>query len=158
MATLQLPVSKSIPSSLTSLTLTNAKKPTQLSTIEVRRNKLSNQIWQQIQLAGAKAKGEAFAPMRTRNVKDKLTGERRTVEQPKRIKQWWFTDADGSIFLQIRYGAKLIEVSKGKNAIALANEDELIPALNLIKQAVEGGELDKEIEVRCASLRLNFKY
>ena len=51
----------------------------------------------------------------------------------------------------------LFRSSKGKNAIALASDEELIPTLNLIKQAVEGGELDKELEAKSASLRLNFK-
>ena len=123
----------------------------------MRRNKLSNQLWQQLQLATAKSNGETYAPIRTRTISNKDTGERRTVEQAKRIKQWWFTDAEGVLCLQVRYGAKVIELSKGKNAIALASDEELIPTLNLIKQAVEGGELDKELEAKSASLRLNFK-
>ena len=38
-----------------------------------RRNKLSNQLWEQIELARASAEGKTFAPIRLRNVKDKLT-------------------------------------------------------------------------------------
>ena len=156
MATLHL-ASKSVAPSLSTLKLTTAKKPTSLSAVQMRRNKLSNQLWQQLQLATAKSNGETYAPIRTRTISDKDTGERRTVEQAKRIKQWWFTDAEGVLCLQVRYGAKVIELSKGKNAIALASDEELIPTLNLIKQAVEGGELDKELEAKSASLRLNFK-
>ena len=156
MATLHLS-SKSVAPSLSNLKLTNAKKPTQLSAVQMRRNKLSNQLWQQLQLASARSRGETYAPLRTRTVTNKDTGERRTVEQAKRIKQWWFTDAEGVLCLQVRYGAKVIELSKGKNAIALASDEELIPTLNLIKQAVEGGELDKELEAKSASLRLNLK-
>ena len=155
MPTLHLPT-KSTAASLASLKLVSAKKPTQLSAVQLRRNKLSNQLWQQIQLATAKSRGEPYVPMRTRTLVNKETGERRTVEQPKRIKPWWFTDADGVLCLQVRYGAKVVELHKGKNAIALASDEELIPTLNLIKQAVEGGEFDKELETKSASLRLNF--
>ena len=59
--------------------------------------------------------------------------------------------------LQVRYGTKMIELSKGKNAIELASNEEFIPTLNLIKQAVERGELDKKLETKSTNLRLNLK-
>ena len=155
MATLHLPT-KSVAPSLSTLKLTTATKPTSLSAVQMRRNKLSNQLWQQLQLASAKNKGETYAPLRTRTVTNKDTGERHTIEQAKRIKQWWFTDAEGVLCLQVRYGAKVIELSKGKNAIELASNEEFIPTLNLIKQAVEGGELDKELEAKSASLKCRY--
>ena len=88
MATLTLNTT-AVPASLASLNMSNVKKPTQQTAVQMRRNKLSKQLWEQVQLATALATGGSFAPIRVRTVKDRLTGERKTVEQPKRIKPWW---------------------------------------------------------------------
>lgn len=45
---------------------------------------------------------------------------------------------------------------KEKNAIRVASDDAFIPTLNLIKQAMQGSELDKELEAKSTSLRLRF--
>jgi hypothetical protein len=42
----------------------------------------------------------------------------------------------------LRYGAKSIEIQKGKNAIEVTEMDDLIATLEIIKQAVQAGELD----------------
>jgi len=155
MATLTLNTT-AVPASLTALTLTTASKPTQMSAVQMRRNKLSNKLWEQIQLATALANGSSFAPIRIRTVKDKLTGERKTVEQPKRVKPWWFVGEDGNVCLQVRYGVQVLEIGKGKNTIKLASKDQLIDTLNLVKQAAESGELDKQIAAVATKAQLNF--
>ena len=155
MATLTLNT-PAVPASLANLNMSDVKKPTQQTAVQMRRNKLSKQLWEQVQLATALASGGSFAPIRTRTVKDKLTGERKTVEQPKRVKPWWFTAEDGSICLQVRYGVQVLEIGKGKNTITLASKDQLVETLNLVKQAAEHGELDKHIAAVATKARLNF--
>jgi hypothetical protein len=124
--------------------------------VQLRRNKLSNKLWEQVQLATAMANGTTYAPTHTRTVTDKHTGERKTVEQIKRVKPWWFTGADGTLCLQVRYGVQVIEIGKGKNTITLASKDQLIDTLNLVKQAAESGELDKQIAAVATKARLRF--
>jgi hypothetical protein len=46
----------------------------------------------------------------------------------------------------VRYGARVIELAKGKNSIELENEAAILPTLDLIKKAVEAGELDASIK------------
>lgn len=75
-------------SALNSLKFVTAKRPQNVAPIVQRRNKLSNQLWEQMELARAFGEGKTYAPTRLRNVKDKLTGERKTVEAVKRVKQW----------------------------------------------------------------------
>ena len=48
--------------------------------------------------------------------------------------------------LTIRYGNKVIELEKGKNAIELSSKEELEPTLQSIKKAVDDGEFDKLLE------------
>lgn len=85
-----------------------------------------------------------------------VTGERRTVELPKRVKPWWFASEDGTLCLQVRYGVKVLEISKGKNTITIADKSELVPTLKLVKQAVEDGEMDKVLEAHASHSRSNF--
>ena len=155
MATLTLNAT-AVPASLANLNMSDVKKPTQQTAVQMRRNKLGKQLWEQVQLATALANGGSFAPIRVRTVKDKLTGERKTVEQPKRVKPWWFTAEDGSVCLQVRYGVQVLEIGKGKNTITLTSKDQLVDTLNLVKQAAEHGELDKQIAAAATKARLNF--
>ena len=46
----------------------------------------------------------------------------------------------------MKYGAKTLELMKGKNSVEVSNDAELIQTLELIKKAVESGELDQQIE------------
>lgn len=155
MATLILNTT-AVPASLANLNMSDVKKPKQQTAVQMRRNKLSKQLWEQVQLATALANGSSFAPIRIRTVKDKLTGERKTVEQPKRVKPWWFTAEDGNVCLQVRYGVQVLEIGKGKNTITLASKDQLVDTLNLVKQAAEHGELDKHIAAVATKARHSF--
>ena len=155
MATLTLNAT-AVPASLANLNMSDVKKPKQQTAVQMRRNKLSKQLWEQVQLATALANGSSFAPIRTRTIKDKLTGERKTVDQPKRVKPWWFVGEDGNVCLQVRYGVQVLEIGKGKNTITLASKDQLVETLNLVKQAAEHGELDKHIAAVATKAQLKF--
>ena len=143
-------------SAFNGLKLVAAKRPQTASPIVLRRNKLANQLWEQIELARASAEGKTFAPIRMRNVKDKLTGERRTVEAAKRIKQWWFVADNGRVCLQVRYGTRVLELAKGKNSIEVGSGSELLAVLETVKKSVELGELDTQIEAASAAVRDRF--
>ena len=56
----------------------------------------------------------------------------------------------------MRYGSKVLELTKGKNAIELTNGDELIAVLAKLKDAVLAGELDAQIETASGALRAGF--
>jgi len=145
-------------SAFNGLKLVAAKRPQAASPIVLRRNKLANQLWEQIELARASAEGKTFAPVRMRNVKDKLTGERRTVEAAKRIKQWWFVAENGRVCLQVRYGTRVLELAKGKNSIEVGSGTELLSVLETVKKSVELGELDTQIEAASAAVRERFAH
>ena len=89
-------------------------------------------------------------------MQDAESGERRQVEVAARVKQWWWNAASGKIMLAIRYGAKPIELAKGKNAIEVGTMGDLIAALETVKEAVQAGELDAQIEQVSGSLRAGF--
>lgn len=141
---------------LTGLKLTAAQKPTQMSPVQQRRNKLAKRLWEQAELAKAQQTGSTFAPKKFRSITDANTGERKQVEQSKKIKQWWFVGDNGKLVLSVRYGAKVLELAKGKWAVEVGSEKDLVPTLELLKGAVLAGELDAQIEAASNKLREGF--
>lgn len=143
--------------SLTALKFVTSKRPTQIPSVQVRRNKLVAKLHEQIQLVTARKDGVHFAPLHLRSVRDHETGEIKRIETPKRIRPWFFTSDNGKICLQIKYGSKVIDISgKNKPTIELANSDDLIKTLELIKTATLVGELDAMLESAGLKLRDGF--
>ena len=144
-------------SALNSLKFVSAKRPTQLPEIQVRRNKMGNRLWSQIQLATALQKGQNYTEKRFRTVRDKHTGETRSLEQNKRVRQMWFVGENGKVCLQVKYGSRVLEFAKGKNAIEVNSADELINALTTLKAAVENGEMDAQLNAAADAVKERFK-
>ena len=142
---------------LANLKLIAAKRPVQLSPVVQRRNKVAKRIAEQIALATAKQEGKSYAPTKSRKVTDAATGESKTITVPKRIKEWWFVTDTGKLCVQLRYGAKIVEFAKGKSAVELATADQLVPTLETLKAAVEGGELDAQLEAVSGAVKAAFK-
>jgi hypothetical protein len=92
-----------------------------------------------------------------RSYTDKESGLRKQVEVSKRIREWWFKNEQGKVCVAIKYGTRVLELAKGKHSIEVGSADELIKALELVKQAVELGELDQQLEQASGSVRKSFK-
>ena len=144
-------------SALANLKLVAAKRAAQLPPVIQRRNKISMRIGEQIELAKAKLDGKLYAPTKQRKVKDDETGEIKTVNVAKRVKEWWFTTSSGKLYVSLRYGVKEIEIAKGKTAVELASEKELVSSLEVLRQAVNDGELDAQIEAVAGAVKAGFK-
>ena len=142
---------------LSTLKLTTAKKPTQHTPVQQRRNKLVVRLAEQMDLAKAFVAGTEFRSSKMRTIKDKATGDRKQVEVNKRVKAWWFTADNGKLALSVRYGTAVLELGKGKFAVELATEKDLLPTLEIVKTAVLAGELDAAIDAAANRLRDGFK-
>lgn len=105
-----------------------------------RRDKLITQLQQQRALA----EDPTFIVSRQRWQKGE-DGSKRLVERQKRVKAWWQTDVSGNTIFVLRYGAKLLELDKGKAAIAVGNKSNLVKTIDAVIAAVAAGELDAVI-------------
>lgn len=141
---------------LSSLKLTAARKPDTLPQVVQRRNKLIGRIAEQIELATAQANGTTHQFTKIRTFTDKETGVRKQLETSKRVKAWWFTGDNGKLALAVRYGARVLELSKGKYAIEIASDADLLPTLELVRKAVADGELDAAIDSAANKLKSGF--
>lgn len=145
-------------SALSNLKLVSAKKQRHIPAIQLRRNKLSNKLWEQIQLAKSHNEGTEFKVMKERSYIDKESGLRKQLSVPKRIKPWWLVSESGKVCFSVKYGSWTIELAKGKPSVEVNSPEELVKALETVKQAVESGELDTQIETASESLRSGFKH
>ena len=141
---------------LSALKLTAARKPQSLPQVVQRRNKMIGRIVEQMELATAYANGTTHLFTKVRTITDKATGVRKQVETSKRVKAWWFVSDNGKLALAVRYGAKVLELAKGKFAVEVATPAELVETLDIVRQAVENGELDNAIDNAANKLRSGF--
>ena len=47
----------------------------------------------------------------------------------KRVLRWWRVGADGSVELTVRYSSRVLELTKGMDAVELDSTDELVDVL-----------------------------
>ena len=73
------------------------------------------------------------------------TGAKQRVQKEKIVRPWWWNDG-AALSLVIRYGARPLELSRGKRAITVANLAAIPGTLSTVRDAVLAGELDQAIE------------
>ena len=108
-------------------------------------------------MAKAIQAGTEFVPVKIRNVIDQETGETRKLEVPKRLKPWWWRSENGKMCITVRYGARTLEVIEGKNAIETDNIAGVITTLEVLRTAVDAGELDARIESISGLVKAGFE-
>ena len=143
-------------SGLSALKFVTSKRQQGNSPQFARRQKLSSKLDEQIQLAKAQQSGAEFSPVKIRTVKDEATGMNRKVEVPKKLKPWWWTDDKGKLCITVRYGARTLEIVEGKNAIETDSIADVITSLQVIRTAVDSGELDKRIDAMMGQVKAGF--
>ena len=129
---------------LTKLTLTDKTRTSaQVSPETKLRQKMITAIDVQIAAAEAAAKSETFIHRQKRWVDDAESGERVLKEVPVRFRPWSWKDESGKMLLEVRYGNKRLEIKPKKTAIEVGDAANLVPTLNLLREAIAAGELDK---------------
>ena len=142
-------------STLNTLKLVAAKPQRENNPVIQRRQKLLAKLDEQIALAAAKAAGTVYTAMRSKRVKD-ANGNVSVVQQPKRLKAWFWAVDGGKVCVAVKYGNKVVELAKGRTAVE-TTAAELGAVLATVKKAVEAGELDAQIEAVSAGVRKGFK-
>ena len=141
---------------LGNLKLVSAATAPRLNGVQRQRNKLAAKLDEQIEMASAKQLGTTYAPTQMKAVKNPATGQKVVVEAYKRVRPWFWMTAGAGYCFNVRYGSKVIELGKGKNAVEVTDLAALIEALGMVKSAVLAGELDAEIEKASGALRSGF--
>lgn len=128
---------------LTKLTLTQLKRTAQQTPEEARRAKLIIKLQEQLALAEAHAKGERLLVTKSAWTRDD-DGNKVRVQKQRQVRAWWWPQGT-ELHMSVRYGARQLELSKGKRAIVISNASLLPGAINTLIQATQAGELDAAI-------------
>ena len=126
-------------STLAGLKLVAAKPQRENNPVIQRRQKLLAKLDEQIALAAAKAAGTVYTAMRSKRVKDDA-GNVSVVQQPKRLKAWFWAVDGGKVCVAVKYGNKVVELAKGRTAVE-TTAAELTATLAVLRKAVESGEI-----------------
>jgi hypothetical protein len=129
---------------LSKLSIVPLKRTAAQSPQEHRRSKLVAKLEEQLALAQAQAEGKKYVVVKPSWSRDE-NGNKQRVQREKIVRPWWWQDGEG-LGMVVRYGARAIELSKGKRAITIAHVPMLPGAINTIIAAVNAGELDGAIE------------
>ncbi len=143
--------------SISNIKFVTSNKRQNLTPIAQKRIKLLNGLNEQLELIQAKIEGRTYAPIKSKWMRNPVTGEKTKIDSPKRVKEWFWVAEGGKIHLSIRYGSRTLELAKGKNAIELDNLDALPETLNALIKAVQEGKFDSEIEKAALSTKRGFK-
>jgi hypothetical protein len=141
---------------VSNLKVVAAKRPQQQPVIVQRRNKLVNRLHDQLEMAKAESEGREYLKARRRHVKNPATGEYSEAVVSRKPRAWCWTANDGKVYINLRYGTRILELAKGKSAIEVGEMKQLVPVIEALKQAVAAGELDVQIEAAGAEVGKRF--
>ena len=127
---------------LKELNLTPVKKTVGRNPIVQRRESLIKGIDKQLSICESLLTDNEFA-------RDHHCG--------RKIPSWFWLDDSGQYYLSINYGKQPMELSKGKFSIICESIESVQSSLNLVKESVQMGDFDKQLEKRSKVIRSNFK-
>jgi hypothetical protein len=114
------------------------------SKAEHRRAKLIEKLEDQLAMAEALIRGEAF-----RKYKQVWghndNGDRVRFDREKRVRAWYWMSAAGCYF-SVFYGSRVLKLDGDNTAITVGARDKLPEIIRAVIEAVKAGELDKSIE------------
>lgn len=113
-----------------------------------RRAKFIKQLEQQRELA----REQGFVPTKRKWVVT-VDGAKQLITVPKRVKRWWRMDAQGTCFLVLRYGNRVITLNAGRTAIAVGPKSKLVLVIDTVITATKAGEMDAMLAAAQATFR-----
>ena len=126
------------------MSLTTKPEKVKLSPIEKRRSKLLLKLTEQQEMVKCLLENTEFTAYKFKQILDPATNIKSKVKVPKRIRSWFF-ELKNIFYIEIKYGSRSLELSKGKTAITVGEKENLLPILNTIIEAVKTGELDSQL-------------
>ena len=139
------------------LKLTKEQRNEHTETAEERmRQRLLGHLDEQLELAEAEARGEQLTKTRQIYVTNE-DGERVAQAVERRMRKWYWRNAEGNWLFEVRYGNKALKLSGENTAIEVGEREQLAETIGAVKEAVAAGELDKALAMakkeRAAMLR-----
>lgn len=132
-------------SKLKSLKFVEAQQDQNLTPVEKARSLLIYNLNRQLTAAKAMLKGEAYFEIKNEFVEGD-NGQRVKQSVKKPIRKWYWCDLEGHVRFSLRIRNKAIEIEQGKTDILIGDDTKLPDVISVLIEAVNAGELDKQIE------------
>jgi len=110
-----------------------------------RRAKLITRLNTQYEMAKCLLENEVFTAYKEEWVTDSETGIKNKVKVPKRIQPWFYAIND-TYYIDLKYGSKLIEATKGKATVVVGDKNRLTSVIQSLIGAAQAGELDTQLK------------
>ena len=110
-----------------------------------KREKLLTKLNQQLAMAQSHVAGETYTVYKEKWQKNEETGQKEKVQIPKKVSPWYYL-RNNQYFVEVRYGNKPLELSKGNHAIEVGDQEHLVPTIETVIEAVVAGELDSLLD------------
>lgn len=131
---------------LENIKVSDVQRNKQLPQVVVRRNKLIKALHDQLQAASAFVEGKQFFKTMQRTLKNKETGTHSVISIERPVHPWFWEDPWGGVYMQVRYGSKVIKVKDGLPTIVVGERENLVELVQLLKDAVAAGQFDESIQ------------
>ena len=131
---------------LENIQVSDTQRLTKQPPIVNRRNKLIKALHDQFLAASAFVEGKQFFKTVQRNIKNKETGAYAVIETQRLIHPWFWQDPWGGVYMQVRYGSRIIMVKDGLPTIVVGEPERLVAIIQLLKDATANGQFDDAIE------------
>ena len=142
-------------SAIAKLNLQTVKRQVGVDKTAERRRKLLQSLQMQREMLRAELAGKKYQATKKVWVQD-ADGQQTLTEVPKRMRAWYF-EQDGGWYVQCRYGMKIMNISGKNNSVFVNKKSEIGAVLDAFMQAVQDGELDREIEAVSGQRKLAIK-
>jgi len=134
---------------LADVKLVSAVRPTFQDPVALKRAKFISRVSQQLEMANHLMKGEQIP---FTSFHDPVS-----LKRQRKVSPWWWTDKDGKYLMAIKYGSKVIELTRGKSAVQAETLEQIIEVLKSLKLATSNGELDLHLTQASELIRKKFK-
>lgn len=137
---------------LTKLTLSEKSPNDSVSPADRRRRKLLEKLDRQIEAVKLALENKPAMQQVQRWVKPEGAADKQLISKLVPIRKWWWTSVNGQVMLSLRQGSRVMELAPGKTAIEVGQLSALPEVLDTIRQAVENGELDAQLNALASAI------
>lgn len=141
-------------SHLSKLTLSAASPTEPIGAVARKRMKLIQKLEQQIAAAEADANDELFVEEIRRWVRNEETGDKQLITQQRPIRRWWWQNSNSQWMISLRDGNRLIRLDGTSNSVVVGEKTDIVMALETLRDAAVGGELDSRLEELIADRKI----
>lgn len=139
---------------LNKLSLTARPEKTSENPTLKKREKLLTKLNQQLAMAQSHVAGETYTVYKEKWQKNADTGVQEKIQIPKKVSPWFYLRNNQYLF-EVRYGNKPLELSKGNHAIDVGEQENLVPTIETVINAVVAGEVDSLLDKVISHLSKN---